>query len=89
MKLEIIRGAAGPGKTTKLQEILRNAEDKGSQAVSILGYTTLVVERKLRQLVADGFTTIVIADCSDIEMLKKICRANHAEGVTVYAVEAA
>lgn len=88
MKLEIISGPAGSGKTTKLQEILRNAGDKGSQ-LYLLGYTSLAVERKLRQLAADGFTTIVIDDCSGIAMLKKICRANHAEGVTIYAVEAA
>lgn len=90
MKLEIIRGAAGSGKTTKLQEILRNAGDKGVQA-HLWGYNSLAVERALRRQVADGMTTIAIDDCSraDLEMLRRICKAIQVGGVTVYAVEAA
>jgi len=90
MKLEIIRGPAMSGKTTKLQEILRNAGDKGIQRI-LWGYDSLSVERALRRLAADGMTTIVIDDCSreELKMLERICRAAPAEGVTIYAVEAA
>lgn len=90
MKLEIIRGAAGSGKTTKLQEILAAAGDKGVQGL-LWGYNSLAVERKLRQMAADGITTIAIDDCAreDLEMLRRICKAASVDGVTVYAVEAA
>jgi hypothetical protein len=90
MKLEIIRGPAMSGKTTKLQEILRNAGDKGTQGI-LRGYNLLGAERALRRLAADGMTTIVIDDCSreDLRMLERICKAASADGVTIYAVEAA
>ncbi len=90
MKLEIIRGPAMSGKTTKLREILRNAGDKGTQGF-LWGYNSLGAERALRRLAADGMTTIVIDDCSreDLKMLERICKAASAEGVTIYAVEAA
>lgn len=90
MKLEIIRGPAMSGKTTKLQEILRNAGDKGIQGF-LWGYDSLSVERALRRLAADGMTTIVIDDCSadQLTMLEKICKASRWPGVTIYVVEAA
>ena len=89
MKLEIIRGPAMSGKTTKLQEILRNA---GIQE-PLRGYNSLGAERALRRQAADGMTTVVIVidDCSreELKMLERICKAAPADGVTIYAVEEA
>lgn len=92
MKLEIIRGPAMSGKTTKLQEILRNAGGRGIQE-PLRGYNSLGAERALRRQAADGMTTVVIVidDCSreELKMLERICKAAPADGVTIYAVEEA
>ncbi|MDH1237260.1 hypothetical protein [Stutzerimonas stutzeri] len=91
MKLEIIRGPAMSGKTTKLQEILRNAGDKGASIMAGVwspGSLARSVER-----IASGslVTTITIDDCSasQLKMLEKVCKASRWPGVTIYAVEAA
>lgn len=91
MKLEIIRGPAMSGKTTKLRKILRNAGDKGASIMAGVwspGSLARSVER-----IAGGslVTTITIDDCSEpqLKALEKICRESRWPGVTIYAVEAA
>jgi len=91
MKLEIIRGPAMSGKTTKLRKILRNAGDKGA-SIMAGDWGLYGLERSVERIARGSLvTTITIDDCSadQLTMLEKICKASRWPGVTIYAVEAA
>lgn len=88
MRLEVIRGPAASGKTTKLRSILANAGDRGAEIMPG-EWSSSALHRLVERLVAGTLvTTICIDNCSEytLQELERICGGSKWPGVTVYAV---
>lgn len=75
MKIDIIKGPAGSGKSTKLRQIEQDYKDAGKEVLSIHSEFSLsYLRRRIILAALQGYVAIVLDDCSQ-EKLRKLLRA--------------
>lgn len=95
MKLEIISGPAGSGKTRRLRAIELELSERGEVVKFMHGkFSASTLMRLLLMAAAQGCSTLLIDDCQRAELDRLRAAARTLEGreegnITVYAVEAA
>jgi pantothenate kinase-related protein Tda10 len=95
MKLEIISGPIGSGKTRRLRAIELELSERGEVVKFMHGkFTPSALLRLLLMAVAQGCTTLLIDDCRGPELDRLRAAVRILEGrpegdIMVYAVEAA